>query len=370
MIAGFCGRRSRVFGDTAASAQPRSEEEEEAEAEAEADPEAEAEAEGDPEAEADPVPLLALYHVVGSGMAISTRHVRHQWPVLGALARSAVLAVRNRNVSGAPPKTPGPWFRASLPPRDPQLIRDYIRHVGGDPSLHKRTVPAHLFPQWTFPLQAQALEGLPYPMQKVLNGGCLLEQHTPLPQNERLEVATRLDHVDDDGRRAVLRFLATTGTKSCPDALTAHLYAIVPLAKKSDDGQPRAKKVPVRVPDDAREVGWWKLRADAGLDFAKLTGDFNPVHWVPPYARAFGFRSCILHGFSTFARTWEGLRTSLRQEPTKLDVRFTKPLLLPARVGLYLSPDDAEPSAPPAHAGRVFVGDAPSGPAYLEGTYA
>lgn len=299
--------------------------------------------------------LLPAYHVVGNPMAVSTAHVRHQLPVLGALARSAVFAFRSRNASGGTtPKTPGPWFRATLPARDPALIRDYVRHVGGDTGAYRKIVPPHLFPQWTFPLQARALEGLPYPMQKVLNGGCRLEVHAPLPQGEPLEVATRLDHVDDDGRRAVLRFLATTGTKSAPYALTAHLYAIVPLGGGKGG---KRKKQPARVPRDAREIGWWKIGPDAGLDFAKLTGDFNPVHWVPAYARAFGFRSCILHGFSTFARAWEGLRTATLREPSSLDVRFTKPLLLPARVGLYTRTD-----------GQVWVGDAPGGDAYLEGT--
>ena len=41
-----------------------------------------------------------------------------------------------------------------------------------------------------------------------------------------------------------------------------------------------------------------------------------------------------------------------------IDTRFTRPLLLPAKVGLYI---DGE--------GGVFVGDAPGGPAYMTGTY-
>ena len=41
-----------------------------------------------------------------------------------------------------------------------------------------------------------------------------------------------------------------------------------------------------------------------------------------------------------------------------MDVRFVRPLLLPARVGLYVGDGN-----------RVWVGDAPGGGAYLEGTY-
>jgi acyl dehydratase len=90
-----------------------------------------------------------------------------------------------------------------------------------------------------------------------------------------------------------------------------------------------------------------------------LTGDFNPVHWIRPYARAFGFRSTILHGFSTMARAWEGfVHGVLAGDGSRIrvfDVKFTRPLVLPAHVGLYRDGD------------AIYVGDAPGAPAYLVG---
>ena len=44
-----------------------------------------------------------------------------------------------------------------------RLIRDYIRHVGGDPAWYRGRVPPHFFPQWGFPLGARALEGARLP---------------------------------------------------------------------------------------------------------------------------------------------------------------------------------------------------------------
>ncbi len=32
-----------------------------------------------------------------------------------------------------------------------------------------------------------------------------------------------------------------------------------------------------------------------GMNFAMLTGDFNPVHWVRPYAKAFGSDQQAIH---------------------------------------------------------------------------
>ena len=309
-------------------------------------------------------------------MALPTKHIIHQRRVLATLGKTALSALRQqlskRPSNGAVPTSPGPEYTAVVPALPASLIRDYVRHCGGDPSGYRNTVPAHLFPQWGFPLAAQTLVGLPYPLFRVLNGGCRLEINGPLPQGEPLTATARLENIDDNGRRVVLHQKVVTGTTAQPEAVVGHLYAIVPLgggvtgAKRSgSNGAPSSKRAPKekpRVPAKARELAYWRIGPDAGLAFAMLTGDFNPVHWIKPYARAFGFRSTILHGFATLARTLEGLNRGLFTGSTTqismIDVKFTRPLTLPATVGLYVTDDD-----------QVFVGDAPGGPAYLVGKF-
>ncbi|MEM7154273.1 MAG: MaoC/PaaZ C-terminal domain-containing protein [Myxococcota bacterium] len=295
-------------------------------------------------------------------MPVSNKHILAQGPVIKTLAAVGVSAIRQRMGHGPGdtglPETPGPEIATTITPRPADLLKAYIRHVGGDPSSYRGQVPAHFFPQWGFPLASRTLQGLPYPMFKVLNGGCRLEINAPLPAKEALHARARLEGIDDNGSRAVIHQRVATGTSSNPDAVVGHLYAIVPLGGGNKGGKKRERP---RVPGDAEELQRWRLRPDAGLDFARLTGDFNPVHWVAPYARAFGFRNTILHGFSTMARTMEGLQRTLFAGSTRalsvLDVKFTKPLVLPAKVGLYVK----------GHS--VWVGDAPGGPAYLEGQF-
>lgn len=296
-------------------------------------------------------------------MTVPSKHILRQGPVLAALGRAAVSAVKEQiGVNGVPkaaPPLPSPELVETVPPRSKDLVRDYLRAVGGDTARYRRTLPPHLFPQWTFPIASRTLDGIPYPLVKVMNGGCRLEINAELPNDEPLEIRGSLVEIDDDGRRAVLHQRLVTSTASSPDALVAHLYAIVPLAKKN--GEARPKKQRPQVPLHVRELSYAKIRADAGLDFAKLTGDFNPIHWVPAYAKASGFRNTILHGFATLARAMEGLNDNIvapGERLTVVDVKFTRPLVLPATVGLYV--DDA---------GGVFVGDAPGGPAYLVGSY-
>lgn len=292
-------------------------------------------------------------------MKLPYKHIRHQAPVLASLGKTALGAV----FPALAPRDAPHEIQQTIGARSPELVRDYIRAVGGDPAGYRGQIPAHMFPQWGFPLAAQLLRGLPYPMLEVLNGGCRIEIHRPLPLGEKLHVTARLADIDDDGRRAVLHQVVETGTADAPNAVEAHLYAIVPLARKGEAGEAKngAAKVRPTVPHDARELCRWRLPADAGLRFAMLTGDFNPIHWVKRYARAAGFKSTILHGFATMAYAVEGLNRSLLSGDTRrlktIDVKFTRPLLLPARVGLFIAGD------------QLWVGDSAGGPAYMTGTF-
>lgn len=289
-------------------------------------------------------------------MAVSALHVRHQGPVLAAIGATAVSALKQRigGVAKAAPATPTPELTATIPARDPALVADYLRAVGGDPRAWRGQLPPHFFPQWGFPLLARTLDGVPYPLMRVLNGGCRIDIAAPLPADEPLQLRACLESIDDNGSRAVLTQRLITGTASVPECITSRLYAIVPLKRSKGP-----KKQRPQVPLCARAVADFRFGPRAGLDFALLTGDFNPVHWIRPYAKASGFRSTILHGFATLAHAYEAYVANVlsggHDRITSIDVKFTRPLVLPKQVRLFVE------------GGALAVGDAPGGPAYMTG---
>jgi acyl dehydratase len=298
-------------------------------------------------------------------MAASIRHVLRQGPMLATLGQTAVTAIiqsLDKNALNKPALVaPTPEVVRVFPPHANDLLDDYIRHVGGDAKAYAKTVPPHFFPQWAMPVAAATLKDAPYPMTRVLNGGCRMEMRAPIPRGEKLTVRACLSAVDDNGQRALLTQRIITSSESVPDALIAEIYAYVPL-KRAEGGQGgKAGKEKPRVPEDAHETARYRLSATAGLDFAKLTGDFNPIHWIPAAAKASGFKNVILHGFGTLARAYEGVvRGTFSGDIKKLsvfDVKFTRPLVLPHEVGLYV------------HDHNVFVGDAAGGPAYMQGRF-
>jgi acyl dehydratase len=300
-------------------------------------------------------------------MLTGARHLLAQRRVLAALGGTITEAAAQR-LGLARPRgdallLPGPELSAEVPPPPPALVRQYLRYVGGDANSYRGHLPPHLFPQWTVPVAARVLRGLPFPMLKVINGGCRLEIRAPLPAGQRLLVRAQLASIEDDGRKVLLRQNIVTGTAAVPEALRVTLEVVVPrpVPREAHGAKSPGRKAAPRVPEDARELAVWRLPADAGLTYGFLTGDLNPLHWSPPYARAAGFRSAILHGFSTMARAMEGIVRNMYAGAVDrlggVEVRFTRPLVLPARVGLYV------------HGHDLFVGDAPAGPAYLAGKF-
>jgi acyl dehydratase len=287
----------------------------------------------------------------------------HQGPVVAALGRMAVkLAVSQvgpARRARTPLTVPGPWLTETVPARDPKLLRSYIRWCRSDPSSWRGTVPAHLFPQWGFPLLMRALEGTPWPLARALNAGCRIESLQPLPAGEPLTLEARLLHIDEDDRRALARLELRTRTPSAPDALRCELRVLVPTGKPG--AGKRGGEAKHLVPTTAREIGYMKIGPDAGLEFACLTGDFNPVHWIRPWGRAAGFGGTILHGFATLARAIERVNRNVFAGDvhalSMIDVRFTRPVRLPARLGVWYAP------------GELWVGEAPGAPANLVGTW-
>ena len=307
-------------------------------------------------------------------MAVSNLHIRHQGPVLAGLARVAWAALTQRLDSHqGPPDTPGPERMEVVGPRPRVLVTELVRWAGGSGKAWKGTLPPYMFPQWGFPVLGRTLDRVPYPLVKVLNQGCRMELHAPLPLDRALTLRAHLHEVEETERRVRLHQRLETRVEGEDAALTSDVFSVVPLGRRSGGGQRRSPPV---VPLEAVEVGRRRLSRSAGLDFARLTGDFNPVHWIGPYARMAGFRGVILHGFATAALATEAVIAGRwLGDPLRfggLEVRFARPLLLPSTVGVFLSPPDdagrmplavgAAPGGEAAMLGHIWARSAPVGP--------
>ena len=276
----------------------------------------------------------------------------HHRPVIASFLRLGAGALAQR-LRPAPTRTwilPGPAVEQEVEPLPESLLRAYARHVGDTTTDVSQEVPFHLFPQWAFGATGTLLASMPYPLLRVMNAGCRVERLAAIPAGRPLVVRTRLEAVDEDDRRALVTLRSWTSVGDTP-CLDASFTLFLPLAPRGGSPTGAAERkatssggdAPYVVPSDAEEVDTWQLSDRDGLRFALLTGDFNPIHWIPAYAKVSGFPSTILHGFGAMCRAMATLEGAARQAgrpaPVGYEARFTKPLVLPARVHLFRSMD-------------------------------
>ena len=124
------------------------------------------------------------------------------------------------------------------------------------------------------------------------------------------------------------------------------------------EGAPAAD-IDVPVGDLERPAATWRIPADAGRRYAKVSGDVNPIHLSGLAAKAFGFKRAIAHGMWVKARVLGALAGRLPDALT-LDVAFKKPLFLPSTVTLSTAPADG--------GWDVAVRNAKAGTEHLVGT--
>jgi acyl dehydratase len=85
------------------------------------------------------------------------------------------------------------------------------------------------------------------------------------------------------------------------------------------------------------EVTRFHAPADVGRRYAKVSGDYNPIHLSGPSAKMFGFPKAIAHGMWLKARTLALLSNHLPGSNLEIDVQFQKPVRLPGEIILVAS---------------------------------
>jgi acyl dehydratase len=85
------------------------------------------------------------------------------------------------------------------------------------------------------------------------------------------------------------------------------------------------------VADDVAASAEWSLPGDLGRRYASVSGDRNPIHMHSLTAKPLGFPAAIAHGMWTKARALAALESRL-PDAFETDVRFRRPIVLPAKV--------------------------------------
>ena len=247
----------------------------------------------------------------------------HQVPNIRAMGMAAIRSCNPITRPSRLPKLPV-HSQQVLPAPSNSLIDSYAQWSGAQPTRYNTEIPPHFCSHWAMPLLAK-LGGLaPYNLLTVLNQGLRLQNHKPLLRNQALHLSGSLLNVEDDGQRIRIHTQVQAHNPAGELAMTIDSYSTVPQRKKKKS--PEQGKTTEQ--DTFDTIGTWNLEDNDGLNFAFLTGDFNPIHTVPLVGKNSRFKRCILHGFGQLARSYEAILTA-GYTIAELDLRWIKPLTLP-----------------------------------------
>ena len=111
---------------------------------------------------------------------------------------------------------------------------------------------------------------------------------------------------------------------------------------KGDPGAASGEAFPI-VAEETPASAEWRLPGDLGRRYAAVSGDRNPIHMHSLTAKALGFPTAIAHGMWTKAKALGALDARL-PDAFAADVRFRRPILLPARVEFATQGDQQDQS--------------------------
>ncbi|WP_031468312.1 MaoC family dehydratase [Sciscionella sediminilitoris] len=171
-----------------------------------------------------------------------------------------------------------------------------------------------------------ALEGVDF--TKLLHAEQALTLHRPLPAEGRISLRSEVTGLYDKTKGALLETSFTASDERGDDLFTTRTSVFIrgEGGWGGDRGANPDSPVPERAPD--AEVSF-RTAVNQALIY-RLTGDRNPLHSDPTFAKAAGFDRPILHGLATYGITTRllvgevcgGDASRLRH----IEGRFTKPV--------------------------------------------
>jgi acyl dehydratase len=208
-------------------------------------------------------------------------------------------------IGGKIPKTESSWSHDDV----------ILYHLGVGAGMEKPVDPRELeytyekalkvlpsfavFPVFTSLMNMTAVPGLDINLALVLHGEHAIEIHKPIPLMAEVESEGRIADLYDKGKAALVVLEVETREKSTGDKLFTNQFSVFARGEGGFGGEsgPKAgNKPPERAPDVISES---RTLPQQALIY-RLSGDKNPLHADPEFAKIGGFDVPILHGLCSY----------------------------------------------------------------------
>ena len=151
-------------------------------------------------------------------------------------------------------------------------------------------------------------------------------QHAPIPVDAALEVTCELTttRVLKQGVEFEVTTVLETGGVRCWESISAYLVR----GKKYGEAGEGSERAELPEVGEAAKTDNWPVPKDMGWRYAKITGDFNPIHVSRLLARFMGFQRDLIHGMWSAARCVGHTPEVAPAYPVQLDLVFKGPVYM------------------------------------------
>ena len=98
------------------------------------------------------------------------------------------------------------------------------------------------------------------------------------------------------------------------------------------------KKIKLEIEEESESdaSNWltfkWALKNNIGIKYARLSGDYNPIHIATPLAWLFGFKKKIIHGWYLLSRAVSEIEKETNMPAKSIEVNFLKAVNFPSKL--------------------------------------
>lgn len=180
-----------------------------------------------------------------------------------------------------------------------------------------------------------ACEAFPVSLLGVVHTRNRIVQHRPLRVDDAGEIHAWLEGHRETARGQELDL--QTQVRVGGEIVWSEISTF--LARRTDRSRPPRKRegglphldVP---PRQDVSTSTFVVSPGVGRQYARVSGDFNPIHIADVAARFFGFKRAIAHGMWSLARCAAEIGGTAFSRPCTLDVAFKRPISFCARTVL------------------------------------
>lgn len=251
-----------------------------------------------------------------------TRELRHQ-PNPARLFLTALRPKASRRPASAGP--PIGDLRVRHVVQDTQKMRAYLELCGFPDSTY---APATWLHVQTFPLQARIMSGddWPFPALGTVHTVNEMRLFRPVSVYETLDIHVRASHLNPHQKGASFDLVSIIRVGGEPVWSGRSTYLVPGHELPGMPVEIIREHLPETEPSET-----WNLERDLGRRYARVSGDYNPIHLSAATAKVFGFPRPIVHGMWTHARALAALGDDV-PEAFEVRAQFTKPVSLPSTV--------------------------------------